>query len=220
MKAIELIQSNVPPVRINEPIEKALNWMDEFKLNHIPVVNNTEYIGLLSDEMVYDYNNLSDSISKINFIGNQHFVLENTHFFQVVSFLSKFKLTIVPVCDDQKNYKGSISGKKLLDIFCAQSGFSSSGSVIVILVNNIDYQLSQISQIVESNDAKILSLYSEPLESNNQLRITLKLSECKLGAILQTFSRYKYIVEEIFSDDEINNLSQQRYDHLMKYLNV
>ena len=63
------------------------------------------------------------------------------------NILSKFKLTIVPVCDDQKNYKGSISGKKLLDIFCAQSGFSSSGSVIVILVNNIDYQLSQISQI-------------------------------------------------------------------------
>ena len=92
--------------------------------------------------------------------------------------------------------------------------------VIVILVNNIDYQVSQISQIVESNDAKILSLYSEPLESNNQLRLTLKLSECKLGGILQTFSRYKYIVEEIFSDDEINNLSQQRYDHLMKYLNV
>ena len=51
MKAIELIQSNVPPVRINEPIEKALNWMDEFKLNHIPVVNNMEYIGLLSDEI-------------------------------------------------------------------------------------------------------------------------------------------------------------------------
>ena len=135
MKAIELIQSNVPPVRINEPIEKALNWMDEFKLNHIPVVNNMEYIGLLSDEMVYDYNNLSDSISKINFIGNQHFVLENTHFFQVVSFLSKFKLTIVPVCDDQKNYKGSISGKKLLDILQA---FVNTGNTVVVIEHNLD----------------------------------------------------------------------------------
>ena len=82
------------------------------------------------------------------------------------------------------------------------------------------FRIKRNSQIVESNDAKILSLYSEPLESNNQLRLTLKLSECKLGAILQTFTRYEYIVEEIFSDDEINNLSQQRYDHLMKYLNV
>ena len=220
MKAIELIQNNVPPVRINESIEKALNWMDEFKLNHIPVVNNSEYIGLLSDEMVYDYNNLTDSISNINFIGNQHFVLENTHFIQIVSFLSKFKLSIIPVCDNQKNYKGSISGKKLLDIFSAQSGFASNGSIIVLLVNNTDYQLSQISQIVESNDAKILSLYSEFLESNKQLRLTMKLSECKLGALLQTFSRYEYVIEEIFSDNEINNLSQQRYDHLMKYLNI
>ena len=43
MKAIELIQNDIPPVRINETIEKALNWMDEFKLNHIPVVNETEF---------------------------------------------------------------------------------------------------------------------------------------------------------------------------------
>ena len=60
MKAIELIQNDIPPVRINETIEKALNWMDEFKLNHIPVVNKTEYVGLLSDDMVYDYNQLKD----------------------------------------------------------------------------------------------------------------------------------------------------------------
>ena len=220
MKAIELIQNNVPPVRINESIEKALNWMDEFKLNHIPFRLKVNLYIPSYLQQVYDYNNLTDSISNINFIGNQHFVLENTHFIQIVSFLSKFKLSIIPVCDNQKNYKGSISGKKLLDIFSAQSGFASNGSILFLLVNNIDYQLSQISQIVESNDAKILSLYSESLESNKQIRLTLKLSECKLGALIQTFSRYEYVVEEIFSDSEVNNLSQQRYDHLMKYLNI
>ena len=88
------------------------------------------------------------------------------------------------------------------------------------MVNNIDYQLSQIAQIIETNDSKILSLYSETLDANNQLRLTLKLSEGKLGAILQTFSRYEYTVEEIYSDDEINSQGQLRYEHLMKYLNI
>ena len=88
------------------------------------------------------------------------------------------------------------------------------------MVNDFDYQLSQIAQIIESNDAKILSLYSENLESNNQLKLTIKISDGKLGAVLQTFSRYDYTVQDVFSDDEINNQSKQRYDHLMKYLNV
>lgn len=220
MKAIDLIQNDIPPVRIEESINKALNWMDEFKLNHIPVVDNLEFVGLLSDEMVYDHNNLNAPISQLNFIGNQHCVSEKSHFFQVVSLLSKYKLSVVPVCDDQRNYKGSISGKRLLDIFSQQSGFNSSGSIITLLVNNIDYQLSQIAQIIETNDSKILSLYSETLDANNQLRLTLKISEGKLGAILQTFSRYEYTVEEIYSDDEINSQGQLRYEHLMKYLNI
>ncbi len=220
MKAIELIQNDIPPVRINETIEKALNWMDEFKLNHIPVVNETEYVGLLSDDMVYDYNQLKDPISNINFLGKQQSVLENAHFFQVMLLISSYKLSVVPVCDEQRNYKGSISTKKLINVFSKQSGFNSSGAVITLLVNDFDYQLSQIAQIIESNDAKILSLYSENLESNNQLKLTIKISDGKLGAVLQTFSRYDYTVQDVFSDDEINNQSKQRYDHLMKYLNV
>ena len=220
MKAIELIQNDIPPVRINETIEKAMNWMDEFKLNHIPVVNETEYVGLVSDDMVYDYNHLKDPISNINFLGKQQSVLENAHFFQVMSLISSYKLSVVPVCDEQRNYKGSISTKKLINVFSKQSGFNSSGAVITLLVNDFDYQLSQIAQIIESNDAKILSLYSENLESNNQLKLTIKISDGKLGAVLQTFSRYDYTVQDVFSDDEINNQSKQRYDHLMKYLNV
>lgn len=220
MKAIELIQNDIPPVRINETIEKALNWMDEFKLNHIPVVNEIEYVGLLSDDMVYDYNQLKDPISNINFLGKQQSVLENAHFFQVMSLISSYKLSVVPVCDEQRNYKGSISTKKLINVFSKQSGFNSSGAVITLLVNDFDYQLSQIAQIIESNDAKILSLYSENLESNNQLKLTIKISDGKLGAVLQTFSRYDYTVQDVFSDDEINNQSKQRYDNLMKYLNV
>ena len=220
MKAIELIQNDIPPVRTNETIEKALNWMDEFKLNHIPVVNETEYVGLLSDDMVYDYNHLKDPISNINFLGKQQSVLENAHFFQVMSLISSYKLSVVPVCDEQRNYKGSISTKKLINVFSKQSGFNSSGAIITLLVNDFDYQLSQIAQIIESNDTKILSLYSENLESNNQLKLTIKISDGKLGAVLQTFSRYDYTVQDVFSDDEINNQSKQRYDHLMKYLNV
>ncbi len=220
MKAFELIQNDVPPLRINESIKKAMIWMDEFKVNHLPVINDLEFVGLISDEMVYDYNNSDDLISNINFIGKKQFVLEKTHFFQVVQLLSNYKLSIVPVCDEQNNYKGSISGKHLLNIFCKQSGFNEKGAIIVLLVNNIDYHFSQIAQIIESNDSKILGMYSENIRGSNQLKLTLKISESNFGAIIQTFTRYDYVIEEIYSDSEIANNSQKSYDHLMHYLNL
>ena len=157
-------------------------------------------MGLLSDDMVYDYNQLKDPISNINFLGKQQSVLENAHFFQVMSLISSYKLSVVPVCDEQRNYKGSISTKKLINVFSKQSGFNSSGAVITLLVNDFDYQLSQIAQIIESNDAKILSLYSENFESNNQLKLTIKISDGKLGRATNIF-KVRLYSSRCFSDD-------------------
>ena len=39
------------------------------------------------------------------------------------------------------------------------TGFNQSGAVIVLQINDFDYQMSQIAQIVESNNAKILGLH-------------------------------------------------------------
>jgi len=134
--------------------------------------------------------------------------------------LSNFKLSVVPVCDSQNIYKGSISSSNLLKALSNQSGFNQNGPVIVLNLNNIDYQLSQIAQIIESNDSKILGLYSQNIKGTTQIKLTLKISPTNLGAVLQTFSRYDYTIDEIFSDDEISNQNQDRYDHLINYLQI
>ena len=87
-------------------------------------------------------------------------------------------------------------------------------------MNYVDFQLSQIAQIIESNNSKILGFYTETFDDNNQIRITIKVNQTKLGAILQTFSRYDYTIHEIYTDDEMENEFQERYNHLMNYLNL
>jgi len=220
MKAIDLIQNDVPPIKIEESIEKALNWMDEFKVNHLPVVSSSEFVGLISDDMIYDFNNSKELISKINFIGKQQFVFGNAHLFQIMLLLSNYNLSVVPVCDNQNNYKGSISGKNLLNIFSNQSSFTQNGATLILYLNNMDYQFSEIAQIIESNDSKILAFYNDFIEGTNQIKLTIKITQTNIGAVLQTFSRYDYTIDEIFSDEEIANQTQDRYDHLINYLEV
>jgi hypothetical protein len=170
--------------------------------------------------MIYDFNNSKELISKINFIGKQQFVFGNAHLFQIMLLLSNYNLSVVPVCDNQNNYKGSISGKNLLNIFSNQSSFTQNGATLVMYLNKMDYKFSEIAQIIESNDSKILAFYNDFIEGSNQLKLTIKITQTNLGAVLQTFSRYDYTIDEIFSDEEIANQNKDRYDHLINYLEV
>ena len=220
MKAIELINNDVPPIRPNETLEKALLWMEEFNVNHLPVVKDEVFLGLLSQEMIFDHNEIKDEIKTLNFTGKKQFVNKNDHLYRVMHVLSNFKLSIVPVCDDKSQFLGAISGTHLVNILSRHSGFNQSGAIIVLQMNYLDFQLSQIAQIVESSNSKILSFYTETFDDNNQIRVTIKINQSKLGPVLQTFSRYDYNIHEIYTDDETENEFQERYDHLMNYLNL
>lgn len=220
MKAVELINNDVPPIRPNESLSKALSWMEEFNVNHLPVVKDGLYVGLISDNMIYDHNQLGDKIENLNFISHQQMVSENTHLYRVMYVIANHKLSIIPVCDDKNQFLGAISGTHLVSVLSRQSGFNDPGAIIVLQMNFIDFQLSQIAQIVETNNAKILAFYSESFDDNNQIRVTIKINQSKLGAILQTFSRYDYTIHEIFTDDQTENEFQDRYDHLMNYLKL
>lgn len=220
MKAVELINNDVPPIHLNETLSKALSWMEEFSVSHLPVVKDGLYVGLISDNMIYDHNQLEDTIEKLNFISHQQMVSKNTHLYRVMFMIANHKLSIIPVCDDKNQFLGAISGTHLVSVLSRQSGFNDPGAIIVLQMNSIDFQLSQIAQIVETNNAKILAFYSETFDDNNQIRVTLKINQSKLGAILQTFSRYDYTIHEIFTDNQTENEFQERYDHLMNFLKL
>jgi hypothetical protein len=88
-------------------------------------------------------------------------------------------------------------------------------------VNEKDYLLTEIAGIVESNDAKILSLYITSHPESTRLEITLKVNRIDIGAILQTLYRYNYTVKASWSKtDSFSEGMQDRFDSLMNYLKI
>ena len=88
-------------------------------------------------------------------------------------------------------------------------------------VTQSDYSMSEISQIIESNNAKILSMYINTLPDSTKLEVTLKLNLTDLTSIIQTFNRYEYHIKESFMDyDEQDDLYNERYDLFMRFLNT
>ena len=120
-----------------------------------------------------------------------------------------------------KHYQGLITLNDLLQNFANLSALKQPGGIIELELNVNDYTLTEISQIVEGNDAKILSLYVSSPEDSTQMNVTLKVSATDITSIIQTFNRYNYTVKASYMEsDEMEDLMHNRFDAFMKYLSI
>jgi acetoin utilization protein AcuB len=149
------------------------------------------------------------------------FVTTQQHIFEVIGIASRLKLSVVPVLDNSKQYKGVITTNDLIRHIAGISSMDQSGSIIVLELIERDYSLSQIAQIVESNNVKILSMYITSPPESTRLEVTLKVNTGDIVSVIKTFERYNYEVKTwMTSDDSMDNFYSERFDLLMKYLNM
>jgi acetoin utilization protein AcuB len=221
MLAKDLISDTVPALRTSDNGQKALYWMDIFRISHLPIVNNQDFLGLISDKDIYDYNMADEPIGNHSLSLFSPFVNYDQHLYEVMELASRLNLTLIPVLDHNSHYMGAITLNDLLHYFADFSALKEPGAIIVLEMNVHDYSLAQIAQIVESNDAKILSVCVSSHSSSTKLEVTVKINRTDLSAVIQTFTRYNYIIKSTFMDeDDMNNFYENRYEMFMKYLSI
>ena len=223
MIAENLITESIPTVTLDEIGSKVLMLMEIFRVSHLPVVIENEYLGVVSDKDIYDAENFDEKIEKyIKPILLQPHVHVNQHIFEVVGVALGCGVSIVPVLRDDHSYIGSITRTDLAIKITELFSSTEPGGIIVLELTELNYSLSQISQIIEGNDARILSLYiHKPSPTSKELDVTIKVNVVDLSGIIQTFVRYNYLIKDTFMDhSQIKSLFDDRYDQFMKYLNI
>ncbi len=221
MLAKNLISDVIPAVMSSDKGQRVLNSMDLYRVSHLPVVENSTYLGLVSDKLIYDLNLLDESISKEKekfFTAHVH---EQQHIFEVAVLMYKLKLSVIAVVSQKHEYLGAITLYDLARRFARFFSLQEIGGVIVLEVNVHDYSMTQISKIVEENDTKILSFFLNRLPGTNNLEIILKFDKEDLSSVIRAFERYDYNVKGIYLDDSmIDDLYQDRYDQFMRYMDL
>jgi acetoin utilization protein AcuB len=221
MVAKDLISEVIPSLKTSDLGQTALNWMEIFKISHLPIVNNQEFLGLISDTDIYDMNQPNEPIGNHALTLYKPFVTAEQHIFEVIGLASRLKLSVVPVLDSKNNYKGVITSNDLIRHIAGLSSMDQPGGIIVLEVIDRDYSLTQIAQIVESNNVKILSLYITSSPGSTLLEVTLKVNTSDLVSVIRTFERYSYEVKTWVTDnDSMDRFYSERFDLLMKYLNI
>ncbi len=221
MLAIDLVSDVIPALRTSDTGARALSWMEIFRISHLPIVNNQEFLGLISDNDIYDLGMMDEPIGNHKLSLFSPYVLAGQHIYEVIEIASRLKLTVIPVLDNKKNYIGLIGQNDLLSQFASLTAVKAPGGLIILEMNHHDYSLSQIAQIVESNNARILSMYITSIEESTLMEVTIKINSTDLTSILKTFDRYNYHIKASFMDDEnTESFYQNRYEQFMRYLNI
>ncbi|HLN72801.1 MAG: CBS domain-containing protein [Methylococcaceae bacterium] len=221
MIAQNLLSEVVPPLRLTDTGQKALNWMEVFRISHLPIVDGKRLVALVSDKIIYDLNIIDKPLGEYTSHMLSPHVRTNQHIYEVFSSISLLKLSAVPVLNLYDEYVGVITVFDLVQKFSDLVAVKEPGGIIVLELNSIDYSLPQIAQIVEGNDAKILSFYIHQLPDSMVMNVTLKTNVVDLSAIIQTFVRYDYNIKAVYMDESnVKDMYDDRFDQLMKFMNI
>jgi len=220
MLASELISNAIPPLHTSDTIQKAVSRMIEFRVRHLPIVNEEQFLGVLAETDLLSETDTQTAVGALGLSLINPYVLEEQHIYDVIRLFHDQQLTIVPVLDNKKNYVGAIPINAMNQYFAALTGVGQPGGIIVLEINNKNNSLAHMAQVVESDNAQVLSSYVRTFPDSTRMEVTLKVNKQDISAIIATFLRYEYDVKATFNHTDNNDNSMDRYDSLMNYLNL
>lgn len=214
----EYITNDYKAIDSGEKITEVQDFFADVPFSHFPVLNDGVFIGNISADDIDTFDS-DKTINDYRYTLEAFFARENMIWLDVLEVFAKNHTNIVPVLNEENNYSGYYELEDIVKFFHETPFLKEPGGIIVVQKNIIDYSMSQIAQIVESNNGKLLGMFVSEASSEN-IQITIKITLGAMNDIIQTFRRYNYeIVSEHHEDNYLNSL-KERSEYLDKYLNI
>ena len=214
----DYINNDYKPLDIQESIALAQDFFVDVSFSHFPVMEEGIFVGNLSGEDVETFDS-NKKILDYKYTLESFFTQKKDAWLDVLENFAQNQTTIMPILDENNSYLGYYEIADVIKIFNETSFLKEPGNIIVVEKNTNEYSFSQISQIIEGNNGKLLGLFISDT-TNTTVQITLKIAAGVMNEIIQTFRRYEYDVESEHQDDGFLNNLKERSEYLDRYLNI
>lgn len=214
----EYLSNDFKAIQSSDSIESVMDFFEESRYSHFPVVEDGVYIGCISAEDIINFET-NKKISDYRYALRGFFARKNMFWIEVFEVFSRNNTSIIPLVEEENKYIGYYEITEVIRNFYETPFVKDYGDVIIVEKSIINFSISQVVQIVESNEGKILGLYISNT-SPDKVQVTIKIVLGRVNEILQSFRRYEYdIISNHKEDIFVNNL-KDRSDYLDKYLNI
>ncbi len=218
MAITDFIINDIKPVPETHKIEEVQSMFSQTTYSHIPISRAGFYLGCLAEADTHCYNANSE-IGVYSQSFQNYYVLFETNWLSVLEAFAKNSTNLMPVLNEEGNYIGYYELADVLSFFGNTPFMKLPGNIIIVEKGLVDYSLSEISQIVESNDGKIMGTLLSAI-SNDIAQVSIKVGDANFNDILATYRRYGYTIVSSHQEDRFLKELEDRSRYLDKYLNI
>ncbi len=219
MRLNEFIINDIKPLSSDSKINELQQLFNQLTYSHIPIKDeNNVFLGSFFETDAHCFDS-DKSINDYLYAVEDFFVRDTTLWLDVLEAFAQNSANIMPVLNDKNTYMGYYELNDVIGLFNESPFFFEAGGVLVVEKGINDYSFSEISQIVESNNGKLLGAFVSKMK-NDIVQVTLKIGNTSLNDIIQTFRRYSYNIASGHEEDAFTQNLKERSDYLNKYLNM
>jgi acetoin utilization protein AcuB len=220
MNISSLISLDLPILSLQDSGERALVLMQEYRVFHLPLVQRDNYIALVSEDDLLDWDTPEEPLSLAEFVNFRPIIFEHMHPWDAARTAKEFNLSVLPIVNAQNHYMGMVTIEKLFDFITDHNGMKEHGAILILELEQRNYSLSEIARICESNNISILSTSLKTIDNTGLIWVTLKINVNDTQALVATFERFNYHVVDIFSSEHNDHDMRHHFDSFMHYLNM
>ncbi|WP_284651602.1 CBS domain-containing protein [Flavobacterium terrisoli] len=214
----EYINNDFKPFKSTETVADIQDFFAEGTYSHFPVLDHGVYLGCISGVDAETFES-KKTISEYRYALEGFFVRNGMIWLDVLEVFARNNANLVPILDDTNKYVGYYEITDVIKFLNETPFLKETGGIIIVEKSTNDYSMSQITQIVESNNGKLLGVFVSEANAE-KVQVTIKITLGGMNEIIQSFRRYNYeIVSEHHEDDYMNTL-KERSEYLDKYLNM
>lgn len=215
----EIIEPAFPQLTISDKVEFAINLMEDYDVQHLPVTEDEKFVGLISKDDLTDATD-TDMLAALQHQFINVSVLPDEHFLTALRQATHFDTSVVPAIDKNGEIKGIITQKKLIRSLAGFLSVEDKGGIIVLEMDRRNFSMGELSRLIETNDAAITQLNTCTEAPTGLLIVTVKINKIGISDIIATLQRYEYVIRYYFGEEDYENELKQNYDLLMTYLNI
>ena len=219
MLVAQLIQTDYPTLQLSDKVSFALQLMEDYEVQDLPVVISEAFTGSITKDDLLDADEeVTIATLQDQFVNST--VKRDEYFLSALKLLVENNTTLIAVVNDSREYLGVVTSSALLEQISIYVGAGEPGGIIVLEVDRRNYSFGEISRLVETNDAYITQLNSYTEANTGLVIISVKVNKVEISDIIATFHRYEYVVRYYFGEEQYTNELKDNYNHLMAYLNI
>ena len=219
MDLTSYILKEFKPLSLETKVSEVKSLFNENEYSHFPIIQNNVLIGLISETDIQSIDEENKEIGYFQYLFQLFYTEESNNLLDLIKIFASNETSLVPVIDEKKQYIGYFNLIDLLHVLNETPYLNEEGIVLLLEKEISEFSFSQVCQIVETNNGKILGLFTSEIGTST-LKITLKFTSQDVNEIIQSFRRYDYTILSNHEEDFYLEDLKERSEYLQKYLNI